>query len=95
MGGVYYGDYVLANCAKYYNEFSLNEEETELTYAINVLSTDIDNQEMITMHKFNIDQYGMLLDLSSNTFYRLNEGNRVETKIHCDYSGSFKKVYSL
>lgn len=94
-GGVYYGDYVLANCGKYYNEFSLNEEETILTYAINVKSNDIDNNEIITMHKFSVDKYGMLLDLSSTTFYVENPGNKVETTIHCDYSGNFTKVYSL
>lgn len=94
-GGQYYGDYVLANCGKYYDQFSLNEEETELTYAINVASVDIDNKEIITMHKFSIDKYGMLLNLSSNTFYSENDGNRVETTIECDYSGSFEKVYNL
>lgn len=94
QGGMYYGDYVLANCGKYYSLFTLDENKEILNYNATTSSYDQDKNEVITRHNFNINKYGMLLDLSTETFYSELPG-KVITKINCDYSGDFEKIDKL
>lgn len=56
-GGVYYGDYILVNCAKYYSCFSLNDDKTELSYAVNTSNKDTEGNELVTMHQFVVDSF--------------------------------------
>lgn len=92
QGGMYYGDYISANCAKYYNCFSLLDEKT-LQYQINTKSKDENKQEVITMHKYTVNENGMLLNLSTKTMYRLNTDTYTETILACDYNSQFEKIY--
>ncbi len=92
QGGMYYGDYISANCAKYYECFSLIDDLT-LQYQINTSSKDEKEQEVITMHKYTVNELGMVLDLSTKTMYRLNTDTYTETKIKCDYQSQFEKIY--
>ncbi|MBR6517192.1 MAG: hypothetical protein IKT40_10190 [Bacilli bacterium] len=92
QGGMYYGAYISANCGKYYDCFSLLDEKT-LQYQINTISKDEDEQEIVTMHKYTVNEYGMILDLSSKTMYRLNTDTYTETKVKCDYNSQFEKIY--
>lgn len=94
QGGMYYGDYILANCGKYYDCFSLLDDFT-LQYQINTLSKDENRQEVITMHKYNVNEFGMVLNLSTKTMYRLNTDTYTETKIECDYNSQFEKIYNF
>ncbi len=93
-GGFYYGDYVRINCANYYQQFSLNEDKTELTYSINTVTKDRDGYEILTMHSFTINSYGMLLSLSS--IAKNNEkGLKTETVTKIVYNTSFEKIMEL
>ena len=94
QGGMYYGDYVLTNCGKYYSLFTLNESKDILNYNATTSSYDQDKNEVITMHNFNINKYGMLVDLETKTFYSELPGE-VITKITCDYSGDFERFETL
>ena len=92
QGGMYYGDYILKNCAKYYDCFSMIDDNT-LQYQINTISKDEEKQEIITMHKYTVNENGMVLDLSSKTMYRLNTDTYTETIVNCDYNSQFNKIY--
>ena len=93
-GGFYYGDYVRLNCAKYYELFSLNEAKDELTYSINTVTKDKDNTDILNMHSFTINTYGMLVRLSSvakNNSKKL----KVETTTTITYNTGFEKIFIL
>lgn len=92
QGGMYYGDYISINCAKYYNCFSMIDDNT-LQYQINTISKDEEKQEIVTMHKYTVNENGMVLDLSSKTMYRLNTDTYTETIVNCDYNSQFNKIY--
>lgn len=94
-GGVYYGDYILSNCGKYYNFFSLNEEKTELTFSINSVSKGTNDKEIITMHHFTVDEYGMVLSLTTKSFYTETPETYMETTMICDYVSPIDKIWSL
>lgn len=94
-GGVYYGDYILSNCGKFYNSFSLNEEETELTFAINSSSKGTNDKEIITMHKFTVNEYGMVLSLATKSFYTEDPKTYMETTMVCDYVNNIDKIWVL
>lgn len=93
-GGFYYGDYVRINCANFYNQFSLNEAKTELTYSINTVTKDRDGYDILTMHSFTVDSYGMLLSLSS-TAKNNAKGLKTETITKIVYNTSFEKIMEL
>lgn len=93
-GGFYYGDYVRLNCAKYYELFSLNETRDELTYSINTVTKDKDDTDILNMHSFTINQYGMLIRLSSvakNNSKKL----KTETTTTISYNTEFEKIFEL
>lgn len=92
--GFYYGDYIKMNCAKYYEYFSLNEEKTELTYSINTLSTSADGDDILTMHRFTVNQYGLLISLSTTA---KNNAKKIisETTIFVEYNINFEKLSEL
>lgn len=94
QGGMYYGDYILANCAKYYECFSLLDENT-LQYQINTISKDESGQEVISMHKYTVNENAMILDLSSKAMFRLNTDTYTETSLNCDYNPQFNKIYEF
>ena len=92
-GGLYFGDFIMMNCGKYYNRFSLNENKDIITYQINTSSNSIDRGEVISIHKFSSDKYGMLLDLTSQTLF-VDYPENVVTTISCDYETKInKKIY--
>ena len=66
-----------------------------LQYQINTSSKDEKEQEVITMHKYTVNELGMVLDLSTKTMYRLNTDTYTETKIECDYNSQFEKIYNF
>lgn len=93
-GGFYYGDYVRLNCAQFYELFSLNETKDELTYSINTVTKDKDNTDILNMHSFTINAYGMLIRLSSvakNNSKKL----KMETTTTITYNTDFEKVFEL
>lgn len=93
-GGFYYGDYVRLNCGKYYELFSLNETKDELTYSINTLQKDKDDTDILSMHSFTVNAYGMLIRLSSvakNNSKKL----KMETTTTITYNTDFDKVLEL
>lgn len=94
QGGMYYGDYISTNCAKYYDCFSLLDEKT-LQYQINTISKDENKQEVVTMHKYTVNEYGMMLNLSTKTMFRLNTDTYTETSLVCDYKSQFYKIYKF
>lgn len=93
-GGVYYGDYILINCAKYYSCFSLNDNKTELTYEVNTSSKDAEGNEIVTMHHFVVDSFGMIIALNSKSIL-IEKNIIIETSIQCEYNLSFEKIYEL
>lgn len=93
-GGVYYGDYVKANCANYYSCFSLNEEGTELTYQVNTSTYNTLDEEIVTMHKFTIDEYGMIKTLSTKAIM-LSRNIVIETITNCFYNIKIEKLTEL
>ncbi len=94
MGGYYYGDYVKANCAKYYEYFSLNEEKTLLTYKINTLTENSNKEEILTLHEFVINKYGMIVSLSS-TAKNNSQGIKNVTTMECEYNLPVEKLVEL
>lgn len=93
-GGFYYGDYVRLNCAKFYELFSLNETKDELTYSINTVTKDKDNTDILNMHSFTINSFGMLIRLSSvakNNSKKL----KMETTTTITYNTDFEKIFIL
>jgi hypothetical protein len=93
-GGAYYGDYIIANCAKYYSFFSLNETKDILTYKVNFGGTDKDGNEISGKHQFSVNKDGMILSLLSIT-NNLTAKTRVETSISGDYTTNFNKLEEL
>lgn len=93
-GGFYYGDYVRLNCAKFYELFSLNDTKDELTYSVNTVTQDKDGTDILNMHSFTVNAYGMLVRLSSvakNNTKKL----KVETTTTITYNVDFEKVFEL
>ncbi|MDE6655713.1 MAG: hypothetical protein K2J85_01835 [Anaeroplasmataceae bacterium] len=93
-GGFYYGDYVRLNCAQFYELFSLNDTKDELTYSINTVTKDKDDTDILNMHSFTINTYGMLVRLSSvakNNSKKL----KVETTTTITYNTDFEKIFEL
>lgn len=93
QGGTYYGDYVQINCAKYYDFFKLNDEKNELTFEINSEAKDNEGEMIITLHKFTINKFGMLISLSTTSLYKENQDTYTKTTIECNYSPVFDKIY--
>ena len=94
QGGMYYGDYISTNCAKYYECFSLLDEKI-FQYKINTISKDEKEQEVITMHKYTVNEDAMLLELTTKSMFRLNTDTYTETSIICDYNSQVDKIYIL
>lgn len=93
-GGYYYGDYVQINIAEYYQYFSLNEDKTELTYSINLLTKNDEGDEILTTHNFTVNEYGLIINLSS--IARNNtKGIASETTIQCEYNIAIDKLSKL
>jgi hypothetical protein len=93
-GGYYYGDYIQINCAEYYQYFSLNEDKTELTYSINLLSKNEDGDEILTTHNFTVNEYGLIITLSS-VARNNTKGIASETTIQCEYNIEINKIDKL
>lgn len=93
-GGVYYGDYIVANCAKFYSCFSLNEDKSELTYKVNTSTHNSEGDEVVTMHNFTVNEFGMILTLSSKSII-IEKNIVIETTIACEYDIVFDKLESL
>lgn len=93
-GGVYYGDYIIANCGKYYSCFSLNEDKTILRYAVNTSSINSEGDEIVTMHDFIVDKYGMVISLTSKSIY-VEKNIVMETTISCEYNIEIEKLREL
>lgn len=93
-GGVYYGDYVIANCGKFYSCFSLNEDKTLLRYQVNTSSINSEGDEIVTMHDFIVDEYGMIITLLSKSIY-LARNIIMETTISCEYNIEIEKIKTL
>ena len=87
-GGFYYGDYIKINCARYYENFSLNDSKDELTYSINTVTQDDDNTDILNMHSFTVNSYGMLLKLNS---IAKNNSKKIksETTTYITYNSDF------
>lgn len=94
-GGVYYGDHILANCAKNYPLFSLNEEKTQLKYAINTIYEGMKNQKVIIMHTFTVNQLGMIISLSTQSLDEDNQDTYSITTIECDYTTPMDKIMNF
>lgn len=93
-GGVYYGDYIYANCAKYYSCFSLNEDKTILSYEVNTSSINSENEEIVTMHSFTVNEYGLVISLSSKSIY-LARNIVMHTTIECEYNVEIERIQEL
>ncbi|MDE6046991.1 MAG: hypothetical protein K2M08_01895 [Anaeroplasmataceae bacterium] len=94
QGAVYYGDYVVANCAKFYSCFSLNEEKTILTYQVNTSQRNEEGDEILTMHYFTVDAYGMILSLHTKSMV-LEKNIVIDTTIECSYNTPIEKKLEL
>ncbi|MCH5180656.1 MAG: hypothetical protein J1F32_05555 [Erysipelotrichales bacterium] len=93
-GGVYYGDYIVANCGRYYSCFSLNEDKTCLRYAVNTKSVNSEGDSIYTMHDFTVDEFGMIINLSSKSLY-YEKNITIETTIACEYNMEVEKITEL
>ncbi len=87
--GMYYGDYVIANCAKYYNLFSLNDAKDTLTYKVNTLQKSPNGDEVVVMHYFEVDPYGMLKTLNSKSLVK-GKNQVINTTIKCFPNQNFE-----
>ena len=86
--------FYLANVANYYQFFSLNDDETELTYSVNTKSETEDGKELINMHSFTVDRYGMIISLTSRAFTR-DYSMEILTTIECEYNIPINKLINL
>ena len=94
QGAMYYGDYVIANCGKFYTCFSLNEEKTLLTYEVNTSQKNSKGDEIVTMHYFVINAYGMLVSLHTKSIM-VEKNIVVDTTIECEYNNPIDKKTEL
>lgn len=94
-GGTYYGDYILANCAKNYHLFSLNDDKTILNYQINTFYNGKDEQKILIMHQFMVNKWGMILNLSTKSIDENNHNTYSHTTMDCDYETRMNKKYDL
>ncbi len=92
--GVYYGDYIMANCGRFYSCFSLDKEKQELTYQVNTSTHNSLGQEIVTMHYFVVDEYGMIIKLSSKSIV-VETNTVIETTIECEYNMDIEKKITL
>lgn len=92
--GIYYGDYIYANCGKYYVCFSLSEDKKILSYNVNTSSINSNGDEIISMHSFSVNEYGLIETLSSKALY-LAENIIIHTTISCEYNLKVDKIKNL
>lgn len=83
--GIYYGDYIYANCGKYYVCFSLSEDKKILSYDVNTSTFNSEGDEIISMHSFSVNEYGLIEELSSKALY-LARNIVIHTTIKCEYN---------
>ena len=97
LGGFYYGDYILKNINKYYKQFSLNEEKTELSYWMNTADPTENGNEIFNQHEFIVNQYGMVLRINTTSYYIVGDkiDSKLVTTITCDYVTEFEKILEL
>lgn len=93
-GGLYYGDYILANAGRYYPCFSLSEDKQTLIYQVNTAANDEDGYEIVTMHYFEVNTNGMVLKLSSKSI-NWEKQTAMETIIECRYNGVISRLEQL
>lgn len=93
-GGYYYGDYIHANCGKYYEYFSLSEDKKYLTYSINLLTEGPEQEEILTLHSFKVNEYGLIVELSS-TVKNNAKGIVSTTTMACEYNIKIDKKMTL
>lgn len=84
-GGYYYGDYIHANCGRYYDYFSLSDDKKTLTYSINLLSDGPEGEDILTLHSFTVNEYGLIIELSS-TVKNNEKGIVSTTTMSCEYN---------
>lgn len=92
--GIYYGDYISANCGKYYVCFSLSEDKKILSYNVNTSSINSEGDEIISMHSFSVNEYGLIETLSSKALYRA-KNIIIHTTIKCEYNLIVDKLENL
>ena len=92
-GGTYYGDYILNNISKYYDRFSLNDEKTELTFEINTVTPTSGGNEILNIHKFVVNNYGMVISVETTAYYVTNKEimSTLVTTMKCDYVTNVEK----
>lgn len=93
-GGVYYGDYIKANCGRFYAFFSLNEDKTILRYAVITKSVNDEKEEITAYHDYTVDEFGMVISLISTTTYEA-KNVVMETTISCEYNIEIEKIDKL
>ncbi len=72
----------------------MNEEKTELTYQVNTSTRDSEGNEILTLHHFTVDEYGMILTLSSKSI-NVEKNIEIETTIACEYNIPIEKKLEL
>lgn len=95
-GGMYYGDYILLNVAKYYSQFTLSADKKELSFSVNTSAKNDKQGEVITMHSFTVNENGMLLRLETKSFFAKDVDTYMLTKVDCQYDEkSFDKIWNI
>ena len=84
QGGMYYSDYILLKAGKLHQFFSLNEDSTILTFKLDSIS-DYKGQKVISRQYFQVNKYGMLLNLTTKSELYDNLSTYTETKVECNY----------
>jgi len=82
MYGKYYGDNLIINATDYYNNFSLNNDKTLLTYN---LENDLTKKDYIINNIFVVDTYGMLVSSNMEVKSLTNSGYKISTTFNAQY----------
>ncbi len=95
QGGTYYGDYIQANCANYYQYFRVDKTLNQLFYEIKSYYEDKDKKRINIHHKYNVNNLGMMIDLVSRSELAEDNTTYSETTMSCDYTTKYDKIYKF
>lgn len=95
-GGIYYGDYILKNISKYYKHFYLYDEDT-LQFEINISTPTEDGNEILNVHKFSVDKYGLVKTVKTIAYYICGDKvtHTLVTEMYCVFDLKFEKYRDL
>lgn len=92
-GGVYFGDYVLVNAHKFFDKFSITEDNL-LRYSVNVANKNDKGEEVVTMHNYTLNNLGIIVNLETKSINKVTK-EQVITTIKTTINKDINRIWEL